>query len=130
MDLEWTTLKSVGFSCMRGDWIIGENYRGNYRGKLSGKIANKCVVYPDISKVDIFGVHLPKLYIKQYNILFELTAKIPRYMKYLVFRGTHTKIIIKITQQIVWTHDECTPIFQIFLISWYSHLDLLHTALD
>lgn len=40
----------------------------NYGGKLSGKIANKCVVYPDISKVAIFGVCLPKLFIKQYNI--------------------------------------------------------------
>lgn len=40
----------------------------NYGGKLSGKIANKCVVYPDISKVAIFGVRLPKLFIKQYNI--------------------------------------------------------------
>lgn len=126
MDLEWTTLKSVGLFLYEGRL----NYRGNYRGKLLGKISNKCVVYPDISKVAIFGVHLPKLYIKQYNILFELAAKIPRYMKYLVFRGTHTKIIIKITQQIVWTHDECTPIFQIFLISGYRHLDLLHATLD
>lgn len=73
MDLEWTTLKSVGLFLYEGRL----NYRGklsgkiigeNYRGKLSGKNANKSVVYPDISKVAIFGVRLPKLFIKQYNI--------------------------------------------------------------
>lgn len=64
MDLEWTTLKSVGLFLYEGRL----NYGGKLSGKLSGKIANKCVVYPDISKVAILGVQLPKLFIKQYNI--------------------------------------------------------------